>query len=62
MIKNIKKFSKEERKRHLSYLRRLSLKDSCRIVEAILSSSLMLKMKFSDDDQPVALSKLVRRH
>lgn len=60
MIKNLKKFSKEDEKRRLNYLRRLSLKDSCRIVEEILSSALMLKMKFADDDRPVALFKLMK--
>ena len=60
MIKNIKKFSKQVENERLNYLRRLTLKDSRRILEGLLSSSLILKMKFTDDDHPVALFKMVK--
>lgn len=62
MIKNHRKFFKEDEKRRIDYLHNLSIKKSAHILEEILSSHLMVKLNFIDDDRPVALSKLVVEH
>ena len=61
MSKNPKEFLKySESERHKS-LQQLTYLQSSRITEAMLSSSSLLrKMRFKDDDHPIALFKQVQ--
>ena len=61
MIKNPKLFLKEEEEMRAAFLQSLTYPKSAVIMQALLSSKLILKMHFSDDDHPVALYKSVKR-
>ena len=59
MINNINKYLRDTENERKIFLQRLTYKKSARILEELLSSELLLKMHFSDDDHPISLWKQV---
>lgn len=61
MIKNIRRFLAETALERKRYLKELTYRKSARTLEKMLSSRIFSYMHFSDDDNPIALYKLVTR-
>lgn len=61
MIKNIKKFLRDYELQHKIFLQSISNKKNIRILESMLSSNIFLELQFKNDDNPIALYKLVEK-
>jgi len=61
MIKNTKKYLRQEEKERKDYLSRLTYRRSALIMEKFLASALALELNFGDDDYPISLTKLVQK-
>lgn len=58
MIKNTKKYLKVSEKERKEYLKKLTYKESAAITEAMMSSKMLLELRFkSKKGRPRALSK-----
>lgn len=60
MIKNSKEFVSFSEAQRRKDLKHLTYRQSARLTEAMLSSVLLRKMNFKDDDHPIALFKQVQ--
>ena len=57
MIKHPKRYRQQSERQRVRLLRQLTDGQSARLVEALVSSSLIREFHFSEDDHPRALAK-----
>jgi hypothetical protein len=60
VIKNSTAYARQSQEERWEALRRMSVKDSIAIGEALLTSDVMRLAKFPDDDQPLSLAIALR--
>lgn len=61
MIKNIKKYILDSEKEREMFLKKMTYRQSSKILESIMSSKILLEMHFVDDDNPISLSRQKKR-
>ena len=60
MIKNIKKFLKESETARKKFIKSLTLKNSIKILENLLTSKLLGSLAFKHKDAPLSLEKSLK--
>jgi hypothetical protein len=57
MIKDPKRYREHSERERAKFLRGLTYRQSARLLEALISSRLVLELRFAEDDAPRALSR-----